>query len=43
MITQNGETITYDSENEDQAEDVAAVAGGLGAKNAVRGSGLFCR
>ena len=31
VITQNGETITYDSENEDQAEDVAAVAGGLGA------------
>lgn len=31
MITQNGETTTYDSENEDQAEDVAAVAGGLGA------------
>ena len=30
-ITQNGETTTYDSENEDQAEDVAAVAGGLGA------------
>lgn len=31
VITQNGETITYDSENEDQEEDVAAVAGGLGA------------
>lgn len=31
MITQNGETTTYDSENEDQAEDVAAVAGGFGA------------
>ena len=31
VITQNGETITDDSENEDQAEDVAAVAGGLGA------------
>ena len=31
VITQNGETTTYDSENEDQAEDVAAVAGGLGA------------
>ena len=30
-VTQNGETTTYDSENEDQAEDVAAVAGGLGA------------
>lgn len=30
-ITQNGETTTYDSENEDQAEDIAAVAGGLGA------------
>lgn len=29
-VTQNGET-TYDSENEDQAEDIAAVAGGLGA------------
>ena len=31
VITQNCETITYDSENEDQEEDVAAVAGGLGA------------
>lgn len=31
VITQNGETTTYDSENEDQAEDVAAVAGGFGA------------
>lgn len=31
VITQNGETTTYDSENEDQAEDVATVAGGLGA------------
>ena len=31
VITQNGETTTYDSENEDQAEDIAAVAGGLGA------------
>lgn len=30
-ITRNGETTTYDSENEDQAEDIAAVAGGLGA------------
>ena len=43
MITQNGETTTYDSKNEDQAEDVAAVAGGLGAVDAVRGGGLFCR
>ena len=31
VITQNGETTTYDSEDEDQSEDVAAVAGGLGA------------
>lgn len=31
VITQNGETTTYDSEDEDQAEDIAAVAGGLGA------------
>lgn len=31
VITQNGETTTYDSENEDQSEDIAAVAGGLGA------------
>ena len=31
VITQNGETTTYDSENEDQQEDVTAVAGGLGA------------
>lgn len=31
VITQDGETTTYDSENEDQAEDIAAVAGGLGA------------
>lgn len=30
-ITQNGQTTTYDSENEEQAEDIAAVAGGLGA------------
>lgn len=31
VITQNGETTTYDSGNEDQAEDFTAVAGGLGA------------
>lgn len=31
VITQNGETTTYDSEDEDQEEDIAAVAGGLGA------------
>lgn len=31
VIIQDGETTTYDSENEDQAEDIAAVAGGLGA------------
>lgn len=31
VINQNGETTTYDSEDEDQAEDIAAVAGGLGA------------
>ncbi len=30
VITQNGETTTYDSENEDDAEAIAAVAGGLG-------------
>lgn len=31
VIIQNGETTVYDSENEDQTEDIAAVAGGLGA------------
>lgn len=31
VITQNGETTTYDSEDEEQSEDIAAVAGGLGA------------
>lgn len=31
VIIQNGETTTYDSEDDDQAEDIAAVAGGLGA------------
>lgn len=31
VIIQNGETTTYDSENQDQTEDIAAVAGGLGA------------
>ena len=31
VITQDGGTTTYDSENDDQAEDIAAVAGGLGA------------
>lgn len=31
VITQNGETTVYDSENEDQQEEIAAVAGGLGA------------
>lgn len=31
VITQNGETVVYDSENENQQEDIAAVAGGLGA------------
>lgn len=31
VITQNGETTIYDSENSDQEEEIAAVAGGLGA------------
>lgn len=31
VITQKGETTVYDSENEDQEEDITAVAGGLGA------------
>lgn len=31
VITEKGKTTTYDSEDEDQAEDIAAVAGGLGA------------
>ena len=31
VITKNGKTTTYDSEDEEQAEDIAAVAGGLGA------------
>ena len=31
MITRGGETTTYDSENEDDAKNIAAVAGGLGA------------
>lgn len=30
-ITVDGETTTYDSENEDDTENIAAVAGGLGA------------
>lgn len=30
-ITQNGETVIYDSENDDDAENIATVAGGLGA------------
>lgn len=30
-ITENGVTTTYDSENEDDTENIAAVAGGLGA------------
>lgn len=31
VITQNGETTTYDSADEEQEEDIAAIAGGLGA------------
>lgn len=31
VITENGETTTYDSENEEQSEDISAIAGGLGA------------
>lgn len=31
VITQNGVTTTYDSEDEDQSEDIASIAGGLGA------------
>lgn len=31
VITRGGETTTYDSENEDDAKNIAAVAGGLGA------------
>lgn len=30
-ITENGETTVYDSENEDQSEDISGIAGGLGA------------
>lgn len=30
VITQNGQTTTYDSENDDDTENIAAVAGGLG-------------
>lgn len=30
-ITQNGQTTVYDSENEEQEEDITAIAGGLGA------------
>ena len=30
VITQNGESTTYDSENDDDTENIAAVAGGLG-------------
>ena len=30
-ITENGETTAYDSENEDQSEDISGIAGGLGA------------
>lgn len=30
-ITQNGEVTTYDSENSEDDENIAAVAGGLGA------------
>ena len=31
VITENGVTTTYDSSEEDQSEDIAAIAGGLGA------------
>lgn len=31
VITRNGETTTYDSENEEDSKNIAAVAGGLGA------------
>lgn len=31
VITENGAATTYDSENEEQSEDIAAIAGGLGA------------
>lgn len=31
VITRNGETTTYDSENDGDAKNIAAVAGGLGA------------
>lgn len=31
VITQNGETTTYDKDNEDQEADITAIAGGLGA------------
>ena len=30
-ITQDGQTTVYDSENEEQEEDITAIAGGLGA------------
>ena len=30
-ITENGETTAYDSENEDQSEDISGIAGVLGA------------
>lgn len=31
VITQDGKTTTYDSENEDDTKNIAAIAGGLGA------------
>lgn len=31
VITKDGQTTTYDADNEDDAENIAAVAGGLGA------------
>lgn len=31
VITENGKTTTYDRDDEDQSEDIAAIAGGLGA------------
>ena len=39
VITENGTTTTYDSENEDQEVEIAAVAGGLGAAD-LAGYGL---
>ena len=43
VITQNKNSVVYDSADETQTEQIIAIAGGLGAVQAVHNGRLLCR